>query len=142
MAATMSCRESCTGCMSYGAKLPLNNQNWAANWLSFSPRPQSIFVPKIPAFDRNKLHARLVLAMLFLATGLFVAITFSPLKSGFADAPNRGPGDIELYRAEVDRIHAGESYYDTIAAELRARGYPTRSVFNWRMPLPVWFIGV
>ncbi len=98
-------------------------------------------MPKIPAFDRNKMHARLVLAMLFLATGLFVAITFSPLKSGFADAPNRGPGDIELYRAEVDRIHAGEPYYDAIATELHARGYPTRSVFNWRMPLPVWFIG-
>lgn len=97
---------------------------------------------KIPVLIRNKWHARVVLAMLFLATSLFVAITFSPFKSGFADAPNRGVGDVELYRAEVDRIHAGEPYYDVLASELRQRGYPTRSVFNWRLPLPVWGIGL
>ena len=26
--------------------------------------------------------------------------------------------------------------------ELRARGYPTRSLFNWRTPLPMWLLGV
>ena len=46
-----------------------------------------------------------------------------------------------LYRAEVDRIHSGEGYYQAAAAELTARGYPTRSVFNWRTPLPVWLLG-
>lgn len=39
-------------------------------------------------------------------------------------------------------MRAGESYYDAAAAELRARGYPTRSVFNWRTPLPVWLVGI
>ena len=50
-------------------------------------------------------------------------------------------GDVALYRAEVDRIHAGEGYYRVVGEELVARGYPTRSVFNWRTPLPVWLIG-
>src|SRR5690348_15840684 len=71
----------------------------------------------------------------------FIAITASPLASGFADAPDRGASDIELYRAAVARIQRGASYYDAAAAELTARGYPTRSLFNWRMPLPVWLLG-
>ncbi len=73
-------------------------------------------------------------AVIIGTASLFVAITFSPLKSGYADAPDRGPGDVALYRAEIDRIHAGESYYSVAGDELRTRGYPTRSVFNWRTP--------
>jgi hypothetical protein len=67
-------------------------------------------------------------------------VTQSPLRSGFADAPSRGPGDVALYRAEVDRIRGGQSYYEAAAEELPSRGYPTRSVFNWRTPLPVWLV--
>ena len=95
------------------------------------------------SFDRlTPLQARSVLAIAVLAAMLLVGVTLSPLRSGYADAPDRGPGDVELYNAEVQRIQAGQSYYDAAAAELRQRGYPTRSVFNWRMPLPVWLIGV
>jgi hypothetical protein len=90
---------------------------------------------------RPRAHARIALALFLGMTLFFVAITFSPLKSGFADAADRGPGDIQLYRAEVDRVHAGESYYDAAAVELRERGYPRASVFNWRTPLPVWIVG-
>lgn len=86
-------------------------------------------------------HARVVLLLFVLAAGLFVAVTLSPLRSGFADAPDRGPSDIQLYRAEADRVHAGQPYYDAAAAELAQRGYPTRSIFNWRTPLPVWLVG-
>ncbi|HEV3138627.1 MAG TPA: hypothetical protein VGZ26_12000 [Pirellulales bacterium] len=93
-------------------------------------------------FVANKTAARFVL-MLFLGVTIFlVAVTFSSMKSGFADAPSRGPGDVALYRAEADRVRQGQSYYDAIAAELRSRGYPMRSIFNWRMPLPVWLIGI
>jgi hypothetical protein len=46
-----------------------------------------------------------------------------------------------LYLAEVRRIAGGESYYEAAADELRTRGYPTRSVFNWRTPLPMWLLG-
>jgi hypothetical protein len=38
-------------------------------------------------------------------------------------------------------MRQGAAYYDAAAAELTARGYPTRSVFNWRTPLPVWLVG-
>ncbi|REK17637.1 MAG: hypothetical protein DWQ37_05940 [Planctomycetota bacterium] len=68
-------------------------------------------------------------------------MSLSPLAQGFADKPHRGPGDVALYRAEVDRIAAGESYYVVASEELRQRGYPTRSAFNWRTPLPMWLIG-
>ncbi len=90
----------------------------------------------------GRLHARLLLATFFLAAGFFVAVTLSPLARGFADAADRGPGDLGLYHAEVDRIRSGETYYDAAAAELTERGYPTRSVFNWRTPLPVWLVGM
>jgi hypothetical protein len=41
----------------------------------------------------------------------------------------------------VRRVHQGENYYDAAGAELRTRGYPTKSVFNWRTPLPLWLLG-
>jgi hypothetical protein len=102
-------------------------------------------VAQVPAAGLERLtpkQAWLVLSVTGAATLLFVAITLSPLASGFADAPSRGASDIELYRAEAERIHFGESYYNAAAKELSTRGYPTKSVFNWRTPLPVWLLGV
>lgn len=49
-------------------------------------------------------QARTVLAVAAVAAIFFVAITVSPLASGFADAPDRGYSDIELYQAEVAQI--------------------------------------
>ncbi len=86
-------------------------------------------------------RARAALAVTGVAALLLVAVTFSPLRSGFADAPSRGAGDVELYQAEATRVAAGANYYDAIATELRTRGYPMKSVFNWRTPLPVWLVG-
>jgi hypothetical protein len=91
-------------------------------------------------WQSSPIRARIELALFALTAAFFLAVTLSPLRSGFADAPDRGPGDVELYRTEVDRIHAGESYYDAAGAELRRRGYPTHSIFNWRTPLPVWLV--
>ncbi|HEX4143644.1 MAG TPA: hypothetical protein VHY91_08935 [Pirellulales bacterium] len=87
-------------------------------------------------------HARTVLAVAATTALMLVAVTFSPLRSGFADAPSRGAGDIELYQAEAVRIAAGDSYYAAVEGELRERGYPMQSVFNWRTPLPVWLVAV
>jgi hypothetical protein len=86
--------------------------------------------------------ARTVLRITVLMIVLLVAVSLSPWASGFADKPSRGPGDVALYQAEVKRIAAGEGYYQAAAQELRQRGYPTRSVFNWRTPLPMWLVGV
>ena len=35
----------------------------------------------------------------------------------------------------VCRIRAGEAYYAAFGDELRRRGYPARSIFNWRTPM-------
>src|SRR5437868_14218162 len=99
-------------------------------------------VPTRGGFERfTPGQARLVLAAFVAAALFFVAIALSPLASGFANAPDRGASDVQLYQAEVARIQRGEGYYDAAAAELAGRGYPTRSVFNWRTPLPVWLLG-
>jgi len=82
-----------------------------------------------------------VLAAFALTAVFCVAITLSPLASDNFRGLAEGEGDIALYRAEVDRIRDGEGYYQAVAAELGPRGYPTRSVFNWRSPLPVWMLG-
>jgi len=89
----------------------------------------------------TKTQARVVLAALLLVAGCCVGVTLSPLSRGCVGQQRPGQGDVALYRAEVDRIHAGEGYYEAASAELQERGYPTRSVFNWRTPLPMWLIG-
>ncbi len=87
-------------------------------------------------------NARLMLVLVALTIVVGVAVTLAPIAQGFADKQREGANDIALYQAEVDRIRAGETYYAATAAELVLRGYPTRSVFNWRTPLPMWLIGI
>jgi len=85
--------------------------------------------------------ARMVLGAIPLVALLGAIVTFSPLRSSNLDLSRTEAGDIPLYKAEAERIHNGQGYYEAAAAELTGRGYPTRSVFNWRMPLPIWLIG-
>lgn len=59
-----------------------------------------------------------------------------------ASAAYQGGNDLQLYRRIVERVHAGESYYDAAGAELRERGYPTASLFNWRFPTYAWFLAL
>jgi hypothetical protein len=90
----------------------------------------------------TRLQARIVCGVVALAITAAVGVTLSPLAgSNLAERSTSGPGDVALYRAEVDRIHNGEGYYQAAATELIARNYPTRSVFNWRTPLPMWLLG-
>ena len=70
----------------------------------------------------GRFRARLVLLLFLLVAVLFIGVTFSPLKSGFADAPDRGPGDIALYQAEAACVHEGQSYYAAASAEPAKRG--------------------
>ena len=88
------------------------------------------------------LRARYVLAAFGMIALFLLGISLSPLANDATDTQRRGSGDVALYKAEIDRISAGESYYAAAGDELRSRGYPTRSVFNWRTPLPMWLIGV
>lgn len=103
-----------------------------------------VVVPSVPSTGYARLtrfQARTVLAALVVTTFICVAITLSPLQSTRVGNDRGGEGDIGLYRAEVRRIHAGEGYYQAAAKELVERGYPTRNVFNWRTPLPMWMLG-
>lgn len=89
--------------------------------------------------SRRQARAALVVIVLTALGG--VGVTLSPLASNNFNANPGKPSDVDLYRAEVERIHRGEGYYEAARAELTARGYPTRSVFNWRTPLPMWLVG-
>jgi hypothetical protein len=83
-------------------------------------------------------QARAVLAILILGTLFCIEVAVSPLWQGNFERKSGGSRDVALFRAMVDRMHNGEYFYQASAAELTARGYPTRSVFNWRTPLPMW----
>ena len=50
--------------------------------------------------------------------------------------------DLRLYRRIVECVHAGEDYYEVAGREMRAAGYPTGSIFNWRPPLYAWLFGM
>ena len=89
----------------------------------------------------SRFQARAVLAAFVLSLIGCLALSLSPLKSGFIGSPRSKRSDVELYRAEVARIAGGEGYYEVAADELPAREYPTASVFNWRTPLPMWLLG-
>lgn len=96
----------------------------------------------IDASPRARRLARLKLAALLGLATLGVAVTLSPWKTGFADDPTRDTkGDIALFRNIVDRVHDGQDFYRASGDEMRSRRYPTASVFNWRMPLPLWLVG-
>ena len=102
-----------------------------------------MFLPfQSTGFNRLSRHAASVVLLLTAVTmAWFVAVSISPSASGFADKPSRGASDVDLYVAEIQRVAQGETYYAAANTELHARGYPTRSVFNWRTPLPMWLLG-
>ncbi len=72
---------------------------------------------------------------------LLVAVSLSPLASGFADKPSRGAGDVHCIRRKFSASPPAKVTIRPLRQELHQRGYPTRSVFNWRTPLPMWLLG-
>ena len=82
-------------------------------------------------------QAQLVSAAFVLVCGWFVYCVSGPtparLQSHTAAATDK-QSDSALYQAIVERVRGGEGFYDATGAELRARNYPTRPVFNWREP--------
>ena len=73
--------------------------------------------------------ARLILAGLavLLVAGLLTQRQSAPPGTAIYNDPH-------LYRTVVERMTDGAPYYDARGAEMRARGFPLRSVFNWRLP--------
>ena len=68
-----------------------------------------------------------------------VAILALPLAAPRSTPPSADQtgsiGDGALFRAVIEEMRAGESYYSAMGATLRRNDYPTVSVFNWRTPL-------
>jgi hypothetical protein len=86
------------------------------------------------AFDLSRRTAcRLLLAIGFPAV-FALTLWLTPAKAVSTTAPPTLT-DRELFTAVVDGMRTGRSYYEVYGAESRTRGYPTRSVFNWRTPL-------
>ena len=48
--------------------------------------------------------------------------------------PPKGEGDAFLHLATIERIRAGDPYYEAVGEELRRGRYPATQVFNWRTP--------
>ena len=48
--------------------------------------------------------------------------------------PPPGSGDAALFMKVIDRLAAGESYYEALGDEMRRDNYPATSPFNWRTP--------
>ena len=78
-----------------------------------------------------------LVTMAWLLTGARAAASVGDA----ATARRRGDNDVALYQAIISRVRAGEGYYDAVGAELRARNYPVRPVFNWRQPTYAWLLG-
>jgi len=83
----------------------------------------------------TSLTAGFVIILLFVLV-IYGIIIYQPLIPGSSKDE-----DLRNHRRIVERIHGGEGYYTAAGEELRARGYATRSVFNWRLPLLVWLLG-
>lgn len=86
--------------------------------------------------------ARLLLAVLAVLLALAAFTPFGEIpaagRAPIAAAAGEGPGgrdeDLALYDRVIERIEAGDAYYDFIVEEQRARGYPVRPGIAVRLP--------
>jgi hypothetical protein len=86
--------------------------------------------------------ARLVLTVLALLIGYGSWQSFqTPLRPQSPSAAGTNT-DVDVYRRVAGRVRQGESYYPAAAAELAASGFPTRSVFNFRLPTLAWLFAM
>jgi hypothetical protein len=87
----------------------------------------------------SPLPARGLLALLVVLMAYGVLIReHTDLRAGAVQDP--ADTDVAMYARIVERMHGGEGYYDAAGSELRSGGYPTRSVFNWRLPTLAWLL--
>jgi hypothetical protein len=78
------------------------------------------------------LHLGATIVALLVGTA-FPAVT-APVRPATV-AGQQVTTDARTFAAVVDRMRAGEAYYDAMGEELRQHNYPTRDSFNWRTPL-------
>ncbi len=81
-------------------------------------------------------HAALLLIAILILTIAYGLIAYHPTVP-----KESNNADTVLYTRILERIHDGETYYSVTGEELRKRGYASRSVFNWRLPVLAWSLG-
>ncbi len=86
-------------------------------------------------------RARVILAVWLGSIVACVLVACSKDRGPGFEPPPGATSDIDVYERIVARVRAGEGYYPAAQNELRTHGYPTRSVFNWRLPTYAWFLG-
>ena len=64
-----------------------------------------------------------------------LVVWLAPTDIGETKSLPDAKADVQLFRAVVHQMEDGQPYYRVFGTELRERGYPARSVFNWRQPL-------
>ena len=74
-------------------------------------------------------------AAVALLSILFFGLVQAPHAQRDTDPRPHGGGDLDLFSSIVARLQTGTPYYVAVGSELRAQGYPTASVMNWRTPL-------
>jgi hypothetical protein len=118
------------------------NSNFGLNFLrrfklSEAPKGGEVLFPKSTPFANLPQRSSILIVVLMAVTIIYGLLYYHPIPySG-----NKAGEDLRCYRRIIERIHAGESYYEAATSELRTRGYPTSSVFNWRLPTLAWFMG-
>ncbi|HVY20903.1 MAG TPA: hypothetical protein VHA70_12625 [Bauldia sp.] len=95
-------------------------------WTRLKTLPPTRFA----GLDRRLAAAILVVVALAVLMLLAAAFRYQPPVA----AASETEGDMAMYSRIVERMHDGANYYDAAGVELRAGGYGTRSVFNWRLP--------
>jgi hypothetical protein len=104
------------------------------------PGEQDMSFLKSSRFDHiSRRGAALVVAVLVAAV-IYGLVVYRPATPGSVKGDAKGE-DLRCYHSIVERVHAGEGYYEAAREELSSRGYATGSVFNWRLPLLAWLLG-
>lgn len=102
----------------------------------------ALSIPSLaPASPVRAAAAARITLLFWLVIALATVLVASLSRDGRQRPVGPTGSDVDLYRAIVDRVHSGQGYYSAQRAELVARGYPTRSMFNWRMPVPLIVLG-
>ncbi|HRR42557.1 MAG TPA: hypothetical protein P5244_15095 [Syntrophales bacterium] len=91
------------------------------------------FFSALPIWPARLLIAGLLLLMTY---GIFVF----DLSAHLSSQGKKGL-DLACYKHIVERVRVGEGYYVAANTELTRQGYPTQSVFNWRLPFLAWALG-
>lgn len=105
--------------------------------LSEASKGSEVLFPKSTPFANLPRRSSILILALMSVTIIYGLLSYHPIPY----RGNKAGEDLRCYRRIIERIHAGESYYEAAASELRTRGYPTSSVFNWRLPTLAWFMG-